>query len=205
MWAVVGLGNPGRRYSDTRHNVGFLFIRELAKEWKVRLRKKKFLSKAVVVKMKEEEVLLAMPQTYMNKSGLAVKSMIEGSPLRPEHLIVIYDDLDIPLGEIRVRKEGGAGSHKGMISIIKEIQTTQFPRIRVGIGPLGLDEDAVHYVLSSFRKEERHHLEQSLEKTREALDLILAGETEKAINVYNQRVKKGTGTFFCEDCPQIDK
>lgn len=205
MWAVVGLGNPGRRYSDTRHNVGFLFIRELAKEWKVRLRKKKFLSKAVVVKIKEEEVLLAMPQTYMNNSGLAVKIMIEGSHLRPEHLIVIYDDLDISLGEIRVRKEGGAGSHKGMISIIKEIQTTQFPRIRVGIGPLSMDEDAVHYVLSSFKKKEKPHLEQSLKKTREALDLILAGETEKAMNVYNQRVKKGTGIFLCKDCPQIDK
>lgn len=205
MWAVVGLGNPGRRYSCTRHNVGFLFIRKLAKEWNVRLRKKKFLSKAVVVKREEEEVLLAMPQTYMNNTGLAVKSMIEGSRLRPEHLVVIYDDLDIPLGEIRVRKEGRAGSHKGIISIIKEIQTTQFQRIRVGIGPLNTDEDAVHYVLSSFRKEERTHLEQSLESAREALDLILAGETEKAMNVYNQRVKKRTGIIFRKDCPQIDR
>lgn len=189
MWAVVGLGNPGRSYSETRHNVGILFIKKLAKDWKVRLRKKRFLSKAVVVKKAEEEVLLVMPQTYMNNSGLAVKSMMERSRLQPEHLIVIYDDLDIPLGELRVRKGGGAGFHKGMISIIKEIQSTQFTRIRIGIGPLSPDEDAVDYVLSSFSKEERPRLEQSLRSAKEALALILAGETEKAMNLYNQRVK----------------
>lgn len=205
MWAVVGLGNPGRRYSDTRHNVGFLFIRKLAKDWKVRLRKRKFLSKAVVVNRENKEVLLAMPQTYMNNSGLAVKNMMEGRSLKPEHLVVIYDDLDISLGEIRIREEGGAGSHKGMLSITEEIQTTKFPRIRIGIGPLSLDEDAVHYVLSSFSKEEKPLLEQSLESAREALDLILAGETEKAMNVYNQRVTRGTDTFSCKDCPQSDK
>lgn len=191
MWAVVGLGNPGRRYSNTRHNVGFYFIRELAKEWKVRLRKKIFHSKAARVKRKEEEVLLAMPQTYMNNSGLALKSMIEGGPLSPEHLVVIYDDLDISLGEIRIRKEGRAGGHKGMTSVIEEIQTTQFPRIRIGIGPLSPDEDAVHYVLSPFTKEEKPVLEKSIKSAREALDLILAGETERAMNTYNKRVKDG--------------
>jgi len=201
VWAVVGLGNPGRRYKDTRHNVGFIFLRKLAKEWEVRLRKRIFFSKAARIKREDEEILLAMPQISMNNSGLALKSMLEGSPLQPEQLVVVYDDLDIPLGEIRIRKEGSAGTHKGIISIIKEIQATQFPRIRIGIGPLSPDEDAVDYVLSPFSEEEKPLLEKSLKSAREALDLILAGEIEKAMNLYNQRMRKGTDTSFCEDCP----
>lgn len=205
MWAVVGLGNPGREYSETRHNVGFIFIRKLAKEWKTKLRKRIFLSKAAVVNRGDEQVLLAMPQTYMNNSGLAVKSMIEGSWVRPDHLIVIYDDLDIPLGEIRIRKVGGAGTHKGMLSIIKEIQTTKFPRVRIGIGPLSPEEDAVTYVLSSFSQEGKPLIEQSLKDTREALDLILVGEIEKAMNVYNKKRKKEIATSFSGHSTQTDK
>ncbi len=195
MWAVVGLGNPGRRYKDTRHNVGFIFLRKLAKEWEVRLRKKIFLSKAARVMRENEEILLAMPQTYMNNCGLALKSILEGSPLPLEQLVVVYDDLDIPLGEIRIRKEGSAGTHKGMVSIIKEIQSTQFPRIRIGIGPLSPDADAVDYVLSPFNQEEKTILEKSLKMARGALDLILAGRTEKAMNLYNQKIKIGQASF----------
>ncbi len=202
MWAVVGLGNPGRRYKETRHNVGFIFLRKLAKEWKVRLRKRIFLSKAVRVRRDEEEILLAMPQTFMNNSGRALKSMLDGSRLQPEHLVVVYDDLDIPLGEIRIRKEGGPGTHKGMISIIEGIQTTQFPRIRIGIGFLSPDQDPVDYVLSPFSKEEKPVLEKSLKNARKALSLILADKTEKAMNLYNQRRRERQDSLSARTAPE---
>lgn len=189
MWAVVGLGNPGRRYASTRHNVGFMFVRRVAKNWKVRLRKKTFHSKTCLVDREEGKVLLALPQTYMNRSGRAVKSILDGRGIKPARLLVIYDDLDIPLGEIRIRKEGGAGTHKGMTSIVEEIQTTKFARIRIGIGPLEPEEDAVEYVLSPFRQEDRPLLEQSLKAAQEAMDLILSGETDKAMNIYNKRIR----------------
>lgn len=192
MWAVVGLGNPGRRYASTRHNVGFMFIRQVAKSWEVRLKKRSFHSKTALLEREQGKVMLALPQTYMNHSGRAVKSILDGRGIKPERLLVIYDDLDIPLGELRVRKEGGAGTHKGLVSIIEEIQTTKFPRIRIGIGPLEQEEDAFDFVLSKFQQEEKYLLEQSLKTAQEALGLILAGETEKAMNIFNKR-KKGQG------------
>lgn len=187
MWVVVGLGNPGRRYAGTRHNAGFAFIKRIAKEWKVKLRKKRYFSKVVEIKKENERVLLATPHTYMNKSGLAVKNILEVRGIKPERLIVVFDDLDIPLGEIRIRKRGGPGTHKGMNSIVQEIQTTEYPRIRVGIGPLEPDEDAVNYVLSPFDKSEEPLLEEGLKKAQEALEMILSGNVEEAMNIYNKR------------------
>ena len=187
MWVVVGLGNPGRRYSGTRHNVGFTFIKRVAKSWNVKLRKRIFFSKAVEVKRKKYKVLLGMPQTYMNRSGVAVKQIVKGRGIKPEHLIVVFDDLDVPLGDVRIRKGGGAGTHRGMSSIVQEIQTNKFPRIRIGIGPSIPGEDATEYVLSFFNKAEKPLLEESLKKAQEALEMILNGEVEKAMNMYNKR------------------
>jgi PTH1 family peptidyl-tRNA hydrolase len=189
LWAVVGLGNPGRQYSGTRHNVGLTLVRRVAKAWKVKLRKKIFFSKAAEVERNEEKVLLAIPLTYMNKSGQAVKQILEGRRIKPENLIVVYDDLDIPLGEIRVKKRGGPGNHKGMISIVQEIASREFPRIRIGIGPLTAGENAVDYVLSRFAKLEMPLVKESLKKAQEAVELVLAGEADKAMNIYNQRGK----------------
>jgi len=172
--------------------VGSALVRRVAKAWNVKLRKKIFFSKVAEVERNEENILLAIPLTYMNRSGLAVKQILEGRRIKPENLIVVYDDLDIPLGEIRIKKRGGPGNHKGMRSIVQEIQSEEFPRIRVGIGPLPAGENAVHYVLSRFRKSEEAELGESLKKAQEALELNLAGETEKAMNIYNQRGK----TFF---------
>ncbi|MGD2246129.1 MAG: aminoacyl-tRNA hydrolase [Candidatus Aminicenantes bacterium] len=192
MWAVVGLGNPGRRYSGTRHNAGFLFVRQLAKTWKVRLKKRRFSSKIGEVERKSEKIMLALPQNYMNNSGAAVKQILAGRNIRSDKLLVVYDDLDIPLGEIRIRKGGGPGTHKGMASIVHEIETTEFPRMRLGIGPLPDGEDATDYVLSSFEKREGPLLEHGLAKAREALEMILVGDVEEAMNTYNQRAKDTT-------------
>jgi len=193
LWAVVGLGNPGRRYSGTRHNVGFTFVRRVAKSWETKLRKRRFSSKIAEVEKENERIMLVLPQTYMNNSGVAVKQIMEGRNIQPEQLLVVYDDLDIPLGEIRVRKRGSAGTHKGMRSIVQEIETTQFPRMRIGIGPLPAGEDAVEYVLSCFDETEGVLLEESLKNAREALEMILDGRVEAAMNIYNQRGKATAG------------
>lgn len=192
MWIVVGLGNPGRRYSQTRHNVGFIFIKKLAREWKVKLKKREYLAKAGEAIKSKERMFLVQPQTFMNQSGLAVRKIIDKMRIDPERLIIVYDDLDIPLGEIRIRMEGGAGNHKGMNSIIQEIETNKFPRIRVGIGSQVAVEDVTNYVLSSFDKKEKLLLAKSLERAEEALEMILAGESKKAMNIYNKR----TGTLL---------
>ncbi len=193
MWAVIGLGNPGRRYSGTRHNIGFTFVRRVAKAWETRLRKRRFSSKIAEVEKENEKIMLVLPQTYMNNSGVAVKRILEGRNIQPEQLLVVYDDLDIPLGEIRIRKRGSAGTHKGMRSIVEEIETTEFPRMRIGIGPLPHEEDAVEYVLSSFNEKESGLLEEGLKRASEALEMILAGRVEAAMNTYNQRGKTTTG------------
>lgn len=189
MWAVVGLGNPGIDYSKTRHNIGFTFIKRVAKEWNVRLKKRIYLSKAAIVEKDNENILLAMPQTYMNNSGLAVKKIMEGIGINSEHLLVAFDDLDIPLGEVRIRKEGGGGTHKGVNSIIREINTTRFPRIRLGIGLLEPGKDAAEYVLSPFQKDEKPLVEEVVIRAQKALSFILKDEIEKAMNFYNQKIK----------------
>jgi PTH1 family peptidyl-tRNA hydrolase len=167
--------------------VGFLFVKRLACDWKVKVKKRKYLSKVVEVQRDGQRILLAMPQTYMNASGQAVRQLVEGRPVSFDNLIVVYDDLDISLGEIRVRKEGSAGTHRGMASIIEEIQSIRFPRIRVGIGPLPADADAAEYVLSPFEARERPVVEDSFQKARMALELILTGGVEKAMNLFNQK------------------
>lgn len=185
MWAVVGLGNPGRKYSQTRHNVGFKFIKSLAKHWGIRVRKSSFLSKTAYVERGEGRVLLAMPQTFMNQSGQALKRMVDDSRFKPERIVVVFDDFDLPLGEIRVRKEGTGGSHKGMNSIIHALDTTHIPRIRIGIGPVEEDIDAVDFVLSPFHRSENSQLEMTLNKARDALEYVLEGKVKEAMNLYN--------------------
>jgi PTH1 family peptidyl-tRNA hydrolase len=185
VWAVVGLGNPGRRYADTRHNVGFLFIKRIAGAWDVRVKKPKYQSKTAEVKREADKVLLAMPQTYMNTSGLAVRELLRGMRIEPGRLLVVYDDVDIPLGEIRIRKDGGPGTHKGMQSIVQEIGTSTFPRLRIGIGPAAAGGDIVRFVLSPFRRKDKELLDRSLEKAREALEMIMAGDIDGAMNRYN--------------------
>jgi len=187
VWVVVGLGNPGQHYSQTRHNVGFMFIRRVAKAWDIRLKKRMYLSKGIMVNRDNDKIFLAMPQTYMNNSGQALSLIVKGTQIELPHLIVVYDDLDIPLGEIRVRKEGSAGFHKGIISIIQELETSKFPRIRIGIGPLPEDVDAADFVLSPFQKEEMPLLDKSLTIAQEALELLLSGEIDRAMSIYNQR------------------
>ncbi|MEW5901138.1 MAG: aminoacyl-tRNA hydrolase [Acidobacteriota bacterium] len=183
---MVGLGNPGRGYAATRHNVGFLFIRRLARRYKMKLRKKKYQAKIAEGRRDGDELVLAQPQTYMNKSGVAVKRIMEGYGVPPENVIIVYDDLDIPLGQIRVRPEGSAGTHQGMRSVIGETGRRSFPRIRVGIGHVAGRGEAPEFVLSPFAKEELPPLEKALARAEEAAELILAGRIQAAMNAFNR-------------------
>ncbi len=189
MWAVVGLGNPGRKYLHTRHNIGFVFIKNLAKKWKVRLKKRRYSSKIVEVKRKNDRILLVMPQTFMNLSGVAVKQIIETKGISPENMVIVYDDLDLYGGEIRIKKGGSAGTHRGMNSIIQELNNTNFLRIRIGIGPMNPGIDATDYVLAPFEEEENILMKESIEKALKALEMILDGDAEGAMNEFNQRKK----------------
>lgn len=191
MWAVVGLGNHGKSYAQTRHNAGFDFIRRVAKNWNVKLKKQSFSSKTKWAKKGGVRVLLAMPQTFMNNSGVAVKQIVASGGVATENTVIVYDDLDIPLGDIRVRTEGSAGTHKGMISVVHELKSTRFPRIRIGIGPLPPGMEATEFVLSPFLEEERPLLEKGFDKAQHALDLILDEKIDSAMNMYNQRTPSG--------------
>ncbi len=190
---MVGLGNPGKQYVQTRHNVGFIFIRKVAKDWGIRLRKRSFSSKTNWTEKGGKKILLATPQTFMNNSGRAVKQIVSSGGIALKNLVVVYDDLDIPLGDIRIRKEGSAGTHKGMSSIVHELGSVVFPRIRVGIGPLPSGVEATDFVLSSFLNEEKPLLEQGLSRAQKALDLILDDQIELAMNLYNQRTQSDPG------------
>jgi PTH1 family peptidyl-tRNA hydrolase len=187
LWLVVGLGNPGEGYAGTRHNAGALLVGRLALSRGVTLRGRAFKAKTAIVRGGDEELMLAFPQTYMNRSGVSVRAIIAAKDIPPERLLVVYDDLDIPLGEIRVRERGNPGTHKGMISIVNEVRTREFPRIRIGIGPLPGGSDAAEYVLAPFGREERPLLERSLEEAEEALGLVLAGDLRKAMTRFNRR------------------
>ncbi len=172
---MVGLGNPGLKYSHTRHNVGFLFVKSLAQDLGTKLRKRRHLSKVILADHPQDRILLAMPQTFMNASGQAVALLLQNYHIEPAHTLIVYDDFDLTLGEIRIRKEGSAGTHKGMLSVIRELGTSQIPRIRIGIGPLPDTADPVKFVLSPFTKKEKRFLVQSLSKARKAAELVLGG------------------------------
>jgi PTH1 family peptidyl-tRNA hydrolase len=187
LWAVIGLGNPGRRYTGTRHNVGFVLVRRMARRWGAKFRTRKYGAKIAEVMRNDERLVLAQPQTYMNSSGTAVRQIVEAYRIPPQNLVVVYDDLDIPVGQIRLRKIGRAGSHKGMCSIVAEIGTAAFPRLRIGIGPLGQGDEATEFVLSPFSREELPVLEDALVRAEEALEMVVDGRIDAAMNAFNQR------------------
>jgi len=191
LWLVVGLGNPGDAYADTRHNAGFMLVERLARTWGVALRGRLFKSRTASARRGDEEVLLAQPKTFMNLSGQAVRAMLAGKGVPPERLLVVYDDLDIPLGEIRVRKTGRPGTHKGMISVAGEVRTDGFPRVRIGIGPSPANRDASDFVLEPFGRDERALIEKGLELAEEAVEMILDGRIDLAMTRFNRRVAAG--------------
>ena len=182
---VVGLGNPGRKYASNRHNVGFQCLDRLAQAWGFSFRKRKHKALLAEGEMAGLRVILAKPQTFMNLSGNAVGRLARFYRVSPENILVIYDDLDLPLGKIRLRPEGGSGGHKGMRSIIERLGTHGFPRLRVGIGRPA-HSDPVDYVLSDFTPEQRITVEDAYESVVSAVELWVAEGIEAAMNRYNK-------------------
>ena len=185
MYYIVGLGNPGLQYENTRHNVGFMTIDYLANKYDIDVRKSKFKSLYGQGEISGHKVMLIKPQTYMNNSGEAVRELRNFYKFDIDKLIVIYDDIDIDFGTIRIRKKGSAGSHNGMKSIIYQIQDDQFPRIKVSIGKKPEKWDLANFVLSGFSKEEAKILEDEIRIAAEGIEIILKDDIDKAMNKCN--------------------
>jgi len=182
-WLIVGLGTPGERYAATRHNVGFQALDHLAKRHHLSFRKARLQGLLARGEIEGHQVALLKPLTYVNRSGDVVAPLLQGYGLPLDRLLIIYDDLDLPLGKIRVREQGSAGGHKGMASIIV-LLGSQIPRLRVGIGRK--EEDPQEYVLSPFTVEERVVMEKSYDRIAAAVECIIKEGLSKAMERFNR-------------------
>lgn len=185
MYVIVGLGNPGKQYENTRHNVGFNVIDILAKEYGISVTKIKHKALIGEGRVGAEKVLLVKPQTYMNLSGETLIDIYNYYNVEMENIIVIYDDIDLDVGKIRIRKKGSGGTHNGMRSITKCLGSNDFPRVRVGVSRPRSGQDLADFVLSRFRKEEDDDVEQGLEKATKAVDVMIRDNIDLAMNKYN--------------------
>ena len=185
MYLIVGLGNPEKEYAGTRHNMGFDVINELSKEYNISVEKSKFKGLYGSGTIGLEKVILLKPQTFMNLSGESVREIMDFYKISTEELIIIYDDIDIDSGSIRIRKSGSAGTHNGMKSVIQHLNTTEFCRIRVGIGSPNENINMINYVIGKISKEEHAILEKGILKAKEAVVHIIKNDIDKAMNKYN--------------------
>lgn len=185
MKLILGLGNPGKRYQKSRHNLGFRVLDSLAKRLKIKIETRRYKSLLGRGRIGKQRIVLAQPLTFMNNSGVAATSLVRGLKISLENLVVVCDDIELPLGKIRIRKRGGSGGHKGLESIIQELGTGEFPRLRLGIGrpPRGMDPR--EYVLQDFTKEENLLVKEEIDKAGEALILLVREGVTSAMNKYN--------------------
>lgn len=190
MYIIVGLGNPTSEYEGTRHNVGFDVIDTIADKYNISMDIRKhraFCGKGIIAGQK---VILAKPQTYMNLSGESVRSLIDYFKIDEEQeLLVIYDDISLDVGQLRIRKKGSAGGHNGIKNIIAHLGHNVFPRIKVGVGEKPKHYDLADYVLGHFTKAEKELMEEGYVKAVQAVELIVNGEIESAMNEYNKKAK----------------
>ncbi len=183
---IVGLGNPGRQYETTRHNAGFLCMDLLADRLNVKINKIKFKSVIGDAAVNGHRCILMKPQTYMNLSGEAVEECCSFYKIPPEKVIVIFDDISLPCGGLRIRRKGSAGGHNGIKSILLLLNSDAFPRIKLGIGAKpNADYDLADYVLSHFSKEDAEQMKQAMEKACDALELMVDGKIDDAMSKYS--------------------
>lgn len=185
MYLIVGLGNPEMDYANTRHNMGFHVINELAKEYGISVARKKFNSEYEKAMIENQKVVLVKPQMFMNASGEAVIEFVNFYKIELDKVIVIYDDIDIEPGKIRIRKSGSPGSHNGMKSVVHFLSDENFPRIRVGIGKPTENEDMIEYVIGAIPEEEKEVLEAGVQKAKEAIIELLKNDIDTAMNKFN--------------------
>ena len=186
QWLVVGLGNPGSRYEATRHNTGFQAVARLAADAGVRIDRARFHALTARADVAGQSVLLMQPQTYMNESGIAVREAASFYKLPPERVLVLFDDIDLDVGRLRIRRSGSAGGHNGIKSIIAQLGSQDFPRIKIGVGAKPHpDYDLADWVLSRFTPQERKLLEPAIVRAAEAVPVILSEGLERAASRYN--------------------
>ena len=187
MKLVVGLGNPGRRYERTRHNLGFLLLDRIAEARGIRIGDDRCESLVGRGEWERESLVLAKPQTYMNHSGLAAAALVKRFQVRGANLVVAFDDLDLPFGRLRIRCGGTAGGHRGLGSILQHVADRDFVRLRIGIGRPPAGEDAVDYVLSRFSPEEQDSLDDVLSRAVEAVEAIVLNGPARAMEDFNRQ------------------
>jgi PTH1 family peptidyl-tRNA hydrolase len=182
---IVGLGNPGKRYRNTRHNVGFAVIDALARARKCRFSRGRCRSLIARTEMGECRIMLAKPTTFVNLAGDAVACILRRTGAEPRELLVIADDVNLSFGKLRIRARGGYGGHKGLRSIISTVGTEEFPRLRVGVGSEDMPEDLTDYVLGEFAEHEAHELPDLLERCCRAVEAVVLNGVEQAMNEFN--------------------
>jgi len=186
---VVGLGNPGRAYRWTRHNLGFLLIERIARQNRIELSRRGFQSVYGRGKIGNEEVILSKPQTYMNLSGEAVRRLLQFFRIPPENLVVLHDDLDLPLGKIRIRLRGGHGGHQGIKSIIDALGDDGFIRLKVGIGrPVERSQDPTDYVLEPLNQKAKEEFKAIADRCAQVLEVLLIGGPQEAMEQFHKKV-----------------
>ncbi len=189
MFLVVGLGNPGSEYANTRHNVGFMAADAICSRYKFDIYKKKFDGEVAIGQIANEKVIVLKPHTYMNLSGNAVVKAALFYKILPENIIVIHDDMDLKSGQLKAKRGGGAGGHNGLKSIDAHI-TSNYNRIRIGVGhPANKGNDVINYVLGSFSKEEKKLLEASLDTVTEAVEVLIRNDIAACSNFLGMSVK----------------
>jgi peptidyl-tRNA hydrolase, PTH1 family len=186
---IVGLGNPGTKFAQTRHNVGFDVLDSLAKRWQMGFSDRKQFQGIYGEGFgsNNAKIRLLKPQTFMNLSGQSVRSTIDWFKLSPESVLVVYDDLDLPLGKIRLRLSGSAGGHNGMKSIISHLGTQNFPRVRIGIGKSSGEKDTISHVLGKFSATETPVVSEVIYLVNDSIELSLKKGVEQAMNLYNNK------------------
>ncbi len=182
---VVGLGNPDRKYENTRHNAGFIGVDAIAEKYGATIDRLKYKAYCATVEIGDAKVLLMKPQTYMNNSGEAVVEAMNFYKIPPENVIIIFDDISLDVGLMRVKRKGSDGGQKGMRSIIYLSGKDTFPRVKIGIGHKPDKWDLADWVLSQFSSDERKQIDDVAEKATNAVELIISGSIDKAMNLYN--------------------
>ena len=189
MYIIAGLGNPGKQYEETRHNIGWQVIDELAGKYNIRVTESKFKGLIGKGMIGGEKVVLVKPLTFMNLSGECIREVTNFYKIdETSQLIVVADDISLDVGQIRMRKKGSAGGHNGLKNIIQHLGTEGFQRIRLGVGEKPKGYDLADYVLGHFSKEEEAFIKEGIGKAIEAAEMMLAGETDRAMNEFNRKV-----------------
>ena len=188
MKLIVGLGNPGREYQMTPHNLGFMAVDRLAEICKTELSRREARASVASARLHGQQVVLAKPRTFMNLSGPSVSGLLRSRDLSVGDLIVLVDDVDLPMGSLRVRQKGSAGGHNGLKSVIGSLETDSFTRVRMGAGPDSSIEDLVSYVLTPFPERDWEVVTRMVEQAVQAVGVILREGTEKAMNLFNRKV-----------------